>query len=449
MCQQFYNREKELDFLEQQYLEKGSNFIVIYGRRRVGKTELLKQFIKNKNSIYYLLDEQKDEINISGLQNKFSQYFENELLSKVKLDNWYELFNEFVNLKKKEKIILVLDEFPYLIKNNKAIPSIFQKIWDEILKDKNIMLIICGSSVSIMENDVLSYKSPLYGRRTGQWKVNPFNFKESRFFLKSKNFEENIYAYAIFDGIPLYLKKYNPKLNIYKNIIEKISSKGQLLYEEAEFLLKQEFREPGNYFLILKAISYGKTKFSDIINFTNLDKTVCSKYLDNLITIKAVKKSFPVTLDKEKSRITKYYISDNYLKFWFSMIYPNRHLIEEDKFNFNIIKEQFNFHTSYVFENICMEFMKSKFEFNKIGRWWHKDKEIDIILLKENNIIFAECKWQNNVDAEKLFIQLKEKSKFVDWKKDVRKEKYILFAKSFKKKLNNCYDLKDIDKVLK
>lgn len=449
MYQQFYNREKELDFLEKQYSENGSNFIVIYGRRRVGKTELLKQFIKNKESIYYLLDEQKDEINILGLQNKFSDYFNNTLLRKVKLNNWYELFIEFINLKKNKKIILVLDEFPYLIKGNKAIPSIFQKIWDEILKDKNVMLIICGSSVSIMENNVLSYKSPLYGRKTGQWKVNPFNFKESRSFLKSKNIEETIYAYAIFDGIPLYLKKYDSNLSISQNIIDKIVSKGQLLYEEAEFLLKQEFREPGNYFLILKAISYGKTKFSDIINFTNLDKTVCSKYLDNLITIKAVTKNYPVTLDKEKSRDTKYYISDNYLKFWFSMIYPNRHLIEEGKFNFNIIKEKFNFHTSFVFENICIEYMISKFKFNKIGKWWRKDKEIDIVLLNDNEIIFAECKWQYNVDAEKIFNQLKEKSKFVEWKKDIRKERFILFAKSFKKKINNCYDLKDIDKVLK
>jgi AAA+ ATPase superfamily predicted ATPase len=450
MIQQFYNRTEELLFLEKQFAMQTSSLVVLYGRRRVGKTELIKKFLSTKEGIYYLFDEQREFVNIAGLQKKIADFFSNSLLEKAELSNWYDLFAAFVGLKGKKKLVLALDEFPYLMKQNDAIPSIFQKIWDELLREANIMLILCGSSISMMEKNVLSEKSPLYGRRTGQWKVEPFTFLESQVLLKAKNSEDAVCAYALFDGIPLYLDKYDRNKSIATNVEESIAKKGEYLYEEAEFLLRQEFREPANYFLILKAISFGKTKFGDIVNYTKLDKTLCSKYLDNLIIIKVIEKKHPVTTKKENTRDARYYITDNYLKFWFSQIYPNKMFIEEGTFSFSVIKEQFSKHVSFVFEEVARQILKQTYFAYHMGSWWDKNDEIDIVgISQDRKILFGEVKWQEKVNGEKIIDLLKEKAQKVDWLKDEREETYLVVAKSFSRKVKGCYDFDDIDKMMK
>ncbi|MFT4312247.1 MAG: ATP-binding protein [Candidatus Woesearchaeota archaeon] len=453
MIQQFFGRREELAFLEKQYQADTPSLVILYGRRRVGKTELIKQFLKNKPNTYYMFDEQPEEVNIKALHEKTARNLKNDLFSQIQIQNWYQFFENLCKLKKKkEKFVLALDEFPYIIKSNNAIPSIFQKIWDEILKNENIMLILCGSSIAMMEQELLAHKSPLYGRRTGQWKVEPFTFEQSHAFLEKSDIQASIQLYGLADGIPLYLKKLHPETSIKENILKNIAQRGEFLYEEAEFLLKQEFREPGNYFLIVKAIALGKTKFGDIVNFTNLDKTICSKYLDNLIKIRVIEKKQPVPSKGEKTRYNRYYITDHYLKFWFSIIYPNKSLIEEGALTFGHIQQPFLIHTSFVFEDICKQIVKKLYPtMNKIGKWWEKEQEIDLVGLNNQTkeILFIEIKYKDSVDAHKLLTQLEEKSKYVQWNNQTRTQKHIVFAKSFKNKTHNCYDLQDIEKILK
>jgi AAA+ ATPase superfamily predicted ATPase len=458
MSQQFVDRENELRLLEDTYKQNKSSLIIIYGRRRIGKTELIKQFIKDKRHIYFLADTRTDRDNINEIQKAISSCIQNPLFERVEFTDWLELFREFEKLLK-ERVIIVIDEFPYLIESNKAIPSIFQKIWDLNLSEKDICLVLLGSSISMMEDHTLNYRAPLYGRRTAQLQLQPLKFKYIGKFLPYR-VEELVKVYGITDGIPLYILKFEPGLNFDDNLKENIFRVGKFLYQEAEILLKEELRETARYFSILKAIAYGKHGFGEIVNFTKLDKGIISKYLDNLAIIRLIRKEYPVTQKKEV-RNARYVFNDNYFNFWFRYVYPYKSLIEEGRIDrlFYLIKEDFNSYLGFVFEKICMEFLWEQelpFLFTKLGRWWHRDKEIDLVALNEGTkeIAFFEVKWSDLKleEARRTLRELEGKASFVDWNKRERQEHFGLIAKRLegKEKLKAegylCYDLGDIEK---
>ena len=433
MFKQFIDRDKELKWLETTYKEKHNNFLIIYGRRRVGKTELIKCFSQDKPHIYFLAGTKFDKENLADLQNIMGDFLKDELFKRIEFRGWEELFKEFTK-KIERSVIVTIDEFPYLIGQNKAIPSIFQKIWDENLKNEQLTLILCGSSIGMMETEVLGYKSPLYGRRTGQWKLEPFKFRTLNQFFPNHSFEDRLQFYSFLDGIPEYLNKMDAKKSPNWNLKNRIFKKGEYLYEEAENLLRQEFREPRNYFSIIQAIAEGNTKYGEICNRTGLSKSITSQYLKNLIDLHIIAKDFPVTQRKE-NRNARYLLSDNYYDFWFEFVYPNKSLIEEDKQDILMknVNERLQIHYSFVFEQVCRELIWDiSPEVNRVGRWWQKSEEIDVVGLneKENTVLFGECKWSKNRVDIKLLDDLIQKSKYVDWKIGKRKERFILFSKS-------------------
>ncbi len=454
MVQQFLDRARELNFLEKIYEEKKSSLIVIYGRRRIGKTELIKKFIEGKPHVYFLADKRGDHENLKELQRFMGDFLQDSLFKKADIRNWTELFDEF-SKKARDKAAIVIDEFPYLIESNKAIPSLFQKIWDINLSSKSVCLILVGSSIGMMETEVLGYRSPLYGRRTGQWKLDTLEFKHLHEFFPNYSVEDLIKVFSITDGIPAYILTMNPRLSFSENLTENVLKSGSYLYQEAEILLRQEIREQANYFNILKAIAMGRTGYGEIGNFTALDKTMVSKYLSTLILLHIIKKDFPVTQKKE-TRNARYILEDNYYSFWFRFVYPNKTLIEGGKMKelMDIIEADINIHFSHVFEKVCRQFLfeKSPIIFNKIGTWWQKDKEIDLVALNEKTkeILYAECKWKKNVHAEKILVELKNKAQYVDWLNQERKEHFAVFAKSFsdRSKECSCIDLNDLEKIL-
>lgn len=439
MIQQFINRSEELDFLNKRYSSGSPEFIILYGRRRVGKTELIKQFIKDKPSVYFMADRQVERESLGQMQKRMGAYLNDSLFEKASLGSYFELFSEFIK-KTSERLVFVIDEFQYLMESNAAIPSIFQKIWDEVLANTNIFLIICGSSISMMET-LMGYKNPLYGRRTGQWMVEMLEFKDAIKFLPNYRLEEQVVAYAILDGIPQYLKQFDDKKTVMENIQDKIIEKGNFLHIEPEFLLKEELREPRNYFLILKAISFGNTKSGEIVNYTQLDKTLVSKYLDTLSVLHIIEKNHPVDTNKERTRDTRYKFSDNFFSFWFRFVYSNRPDIErgETEEVMSIIGKDLNSFIGRQFEKICKEALiemnkqgQLPFKFKKIGGWWHKNREIDIIAMNEETkeICLCECKWQSAKTSPEVLKQLKEKAKFVNWFNNKKTEYYVVISKS-------------------
>lgn len=440
--ERFIDREIELKFLNERWQSSNSQLIIIYGKRRIGKTELIKEFIKNKNSIYFICDRTTEKENLKNLGRIAGRKFNNLILVENGFNDWYQFFN-FLKESLKERIVIAIDEFPYLYSSNTAISSIFQKGWDENLKDLPIFLIICGSSVSMMLRETIYNSAPLYGRKTGQIFLKPLGFYDAWKFFPKLDFSRFLNIFAICGGIALYLEQFSHAKSLTENLTTNVFNKNSILYNEGEILLSEELSELRIYFAILKAIALGKTKFGEIINYTGLSKTSIHKYLYVLEELQLISKEIPVTEEKpEKSRKGLYKIRDPFFNFWFKFILPFKSEIEIGYLNevFKYFNTQFDLAVTTVYQNLCQEILRVKlkecFRFNKIGRWWDVigkvQYEIDLVALDEDNnqILFGESKWSNKKIGINIFKELKEKSRFVNWNINNRKEKYILFSKS-------------------
>jgi len=459
----FINRTRELEFLNKKFNSKQAELIILYGRRRIGKTELVLKFCENKEYLYFMGRLESKEDTIKRFNNLLIEKFNDKKLLNSKLQNWDSIF-DYITEKSEKRIILMIDEFPFIADRFPEIISIIQDKWDSKLKDSNIMMILLGSSISMMEKYTLDYKSPLYGRRTGQWKIDKMGINHLKEFFPNYKIDNIIRIYSCLDTIPGYLTKFLYDKSPYDNIREKMFSKGEFLYEEIEILLREEFRDPSNYMSILSSIAGGLTTFNDIYNKTNLDKSLLSKYLSVLENLGIIEKIVPVTesyKSKLKAKGALYSLKDNFFDFWFRFVYLNKQELEKENSELVLknIKNEIEQYVSKKFENFAVELLSiaNVKEFNKIGRWWDKEREIDIVALNDSKkeIILGECKWQDNVETMKLLNDLKEKAKYVKWNINKRKDIYILFAKSFDKKVKEfegnevyCFDLKDMTNML-
>ena len=407
--EKFVDRENEMKYLNSEYEKKGSSLVILYGRRRIGKTSLIKEFGKNKDMIYFLATEESEIQNKKQLATLVFEKLNLEDMV-VSVTEWDSIFKLLINRKTNNKKVIVIDEFQYLGKTNSAFPSIFQRIWDNILKDENVMVILCGSLINMMEAQTLSYTSPLYGRRTGQIKLKQIPFKNyNEFFSKNLSEKTLIEKYAVTGGVPKYIESFTEGVNIYNEIQKNILNNQSYLYEEPYFLLQHEVSEVGSYFSIIKSIAAGNTKLGNISSNLSVSQTNLSKYLQTLINLDILEREIPITEDNpEKSKKGRYNIKDNYISFWFKFIYPYKGFLEMEEYDVVMDKIKRNFidnHVSFVYENICKEKMwdlnvkgKLGFTFNKLGRWWNNTTEIDIVGYDSNgiDIIFGECKYINN-----------------------------------------------------
>lgn len=438
----FVNREAEIQFLETQFSKEGSSFVVIYGRRRVGKTALIKEFIKDKKAIYFLATEEIESQNINNFKILVAKFFNNSLLEKAQNIMWDEIFEFIANNVKNEKLVIVIDEFQYLCKVNPSFPSILQKIWDEKLKGKNIFFIVCGSLVNMMEQHVLNYSSPLYGRRTGQIKLKPLKFKYLKEFFPQSTEDELIWLYAILGGVPRYLEVFNYKGDVFEAIRENMLNKQSFLYEEPLFLLEREIQDIGTYFSLIKSISLGNHKLQQIAQTLSVLQTRLTKYINTLIDLDILRRDTPVTEEyPEKSKKGLYFINDNFLNFWFKFVYPFKEQLELDNVEFvleNIKKRIITEHISYVYKDICKEYVwelsqkgELPLKISKIGKWWDKNNEIDIVGIDTTtgSLLYGECKYTNSKVDIDLFYSLKQKASKVN-AKNKAEEYYIIFSKS-------------------
>lgn len=438
----FIDRQDELNKLLEINQSGKAELVLLYGRRRVGKSRLLVEFAKKTDALYLLADLSKNILDI--LSKQVPDEF-------VKFGEWDDFF-EFI-YKSRHKVIII-DEFQYLYHVNKAWPSILQRWWEKI-KETDKKIILSGSIISTIYKISKGYGSALYGRKTYEIKLSPLKFRFINGFLPSYGLEELIHAYSITGGIPRYLEEFDSKLSVKENIRKKILDKTSFLYNEPTNLLFEEFRDPVSYVSILTAIVQGYVRFAEISDMSKIDGHKLPKYLAVLEMVEIIEKEMPVTEKKIKAKTTRYRIKDNFYKFWFRFVFRNKSAIEQgfDKEVFDSVWKEFNTYVGRCFEDVCMEYIAElkPFPISKLGRWWHKDKEIDIVALGEKEILFCECKWQEKVDAKKILSELKEKSKFVQWNNEGRKEHYAVFAKSFRKKLREpnamLFDLKDFGRM--
>ncbi len=452
--EQFVDRELEIRTLEKEYAKKESSLIVVYGRRRVGKTTLLSEFMKGKKALYFLATQEAEALNRSAFQEKAAAFIESPLLAEASVDKWDTIFKVIVSCGWENKPVLIIDEFQYLGKANPAFPSVFQRIWDEILMKSSVMVILCGSLISMMVSQTLSYNSPLYGRRTAQIRLRQIPFRYYREFVPGLSRKEQIERYAVTGGVPKYIESFADCTDIFAGIEENILNRTGYLYEEPHFLLQQEVAEVGGYFSVLRAIAFGRTKLSEIASFMGAKATDLTRTLKTLIELDLVQREVPVTEENpEKSKKGLYRITDYYIRFWFTMIYPNQGDVEQGNVTYVMEKIKKSFvrsHTALVYADVCREELAVRKDppchFPKIGRYWDKNTEIDIVALNEEEgvILFGECKyWSGNVDVD-VFYRLQEKAGRVTWHKGDRKELYCIFSMSgFSPRLQELAESRD------
>ena len=437
----FVDREQEMATLQSEYERDGSALVVLYGRRRVGKTTLISEFIKNKKALFFLASEESESQNRLAFQEKAADFLNSNLLKNVEVKSWDVLFRAIMDSHFDSKPVIVLDEFQYLGKSNPAFLSVFQRIWEEILKDRQVMVILCGSLISMMQSQTLAYDSPLYGRRTAQIRLKQIPFAYYHQFFPDKSRKELIEMYAVTGGVPKYIELFSQSKDIYSAIEKCVLNRSGYLYDEPYFLLQQEVSEVGSYFSIIKAIAAGNTKLSSIAGVLEVKSTSLTKYLKTLIDLDILEREVPVTEDSpEKSKKGLYKIKDNYLRFWFAFVYPNMSFIESghgrivmDKIRKSLVRN----HIAFVYEDICRERMWEinaegvwPFYFSKLGRYWDSKEEIDIAAIDPDgkNLILGECKyWQEPVGVSVLR-ELEAKAKTVSWEKEKRKTWFVLFS---------------------
>ena len=435
----FIGREKELGNLNRLYTSDKFEFAVIYGRRRVGKTAIINEFTKEKPSIYFTGVETNEKQNLENFSKCILEHVTKKAAN-TSFDSFQTALEYVFELAKEERLILVIDEYPYVARASKSLASTLQLLIDKHKDTSKLFLILCGSSMSYMEDQVLAYKAPLYGRRTAQFKVLPFEFQETCKYFTHLSAEDKALAYGIVGGTPQYLLQLNDKLSIEDNIKNTYLNTVSSIYEEPQNLLKQEVREPAIYNAIIVAIATGYSKMSEISTKVGEDTSVCATYIKNLISLGIVKKEIP--FGEDSTRKTIYSIEDNMFRFWYRFVPENTSIISRGATDlaYNRIKPHLSNYMGSVFEDICKQYLWSlllngqcAIDFTDIRRWWgtnpktRQQVEIDIMgTADKNTALFGECKWTNEKVDLGVLEGLVEKSQLFHY----TNKYYYLFAKN-------------------
>ena len=404
----FIGRERELRELNARYASGRFEFVVIYGRRRVGKTALIREFIDGKDAIYFM-----------GVESNAGQNLEN--LSRAVLEpavgasfSSFQSALEYVfQMAEDRRLILAIDEYPYVARSEKSLASTLQLLIDRWKDRSRLMLILCGSSMSYMEDEVLAYRSPLYGRRTAQLKLQPFDFSEVCRALPHFSEEDKAMAYGMVGGTPQYLLQLNDRLSIEDNIRNTFLDPSSSLYEEPYSLLKQEMREPAMYNAVITAAATGASRMSEISAKVGETTGACSAYIKNLISLGILKRELPYGENSARKAI--YRVADNMFRFWYRFVPENMSAIARGAQDpvWRRIRPLLPAYMGSVFEEICEQYLwkllaegRSPVDFTELGRWWGSDPvlkkqtEIDRMAIRGTCGLFCECKWTGEpVDA--------------------------------------------------
>jgi AAA+ ATPase superfamily predicted ATPase len=431
----------------------GTHMLVMYGRRRVGKTELLKHYYADRPHVYFMGAQSASALHVRGLSERIGQLWNDRYLLQSAPSEWEGLLGYLSQ--QSRPLDLILDEFPYLCEADPSLPSLLQRFWDEHARERELRLTLCGSSVSFMEDRVLSERSPLFGRRTAQMLLRPMTLWDIGEFLPSYSRSQLVEAYACVGGIPAYLAKLGPSQTIRENVREQILDPWSYLYEEPRLLLQQELREPRIYFSVLSAIAGGRTRLNEIAQDCQMPGATVGRYLDQLIRLHLVERRVPVTERLHNSRKGLYRIQDPFLRFWFRFVQANLSELEysrSDEVYATKIAPEMNHFVAPVFEEVCRQWLGRNphilpFRPERVGAWWDREHEVDVVAYDGENVLFGECKWSENPVTGAALQQLVRNSAAVPGFQGHRKL-YGLFSKSgFSQALDGCLTF-TLDQIL-
>jgi AAA+ ATPase superfamily predicted ATPase len=439
----FINRKAELGILSDLYATDRAELFVLYGRRRVGKTELLRAFCQDKPHLFFIATLSADAEQLATFSQQIWAFGHSETSPGFSFPSWDAAFTALADLPGKP--IVVLDEFTYLISGNKAIPSILQKVWDEHLKNTKIKLVLCGSYIGMMETEVLGYRAPLYGRRTQSTLLIPLDLPSSALFFPGYSADEQFLAWAILGGMPYYLRTFNDQVDIFSNIRDHIlDAQRAELFSEPRLLLMEELREPRNYFSILRAIAQGNTRLNEIAQASGVGgASMVSRYLDLLQQMRLVTRLVPATeTQPEKSKRGIYQIDDHFLRFWFRYVHPNQSSLDlglTDAILDQRVRPDLDNFVAISFEEASRQLIARMarqetlpFLPETIGAWWNRNAEIDVLAISrtEKKALVGECKWLIKPIGVNVLDDLKQKAHAFLRSGDAERRYYALFSHS-------------------
>jgi AAA+ ATPase superfamily predicted ATPase len=401
----FIGRERERRALEDAYASRASAFLPIYGRRRVGKSELILRFAEKKPSVYFIGKQAPRDLQIREFLEVAARSLGEPLLASQAASGWREALTAVADhWTSSRKLILALDEFQWMAESAPELPSLIQELWDRRWRDrKNIFLILCGSYVGFMEREVLGKKSPLFGRRTGQIQLKPFSYHEAALFHPRLSLAQKAATYFVCGGIPLYLRSFASDRSVIQNIAHTFLSEFSPLAREADFLLREELREVENYHAVLMALAEGSLPVHEIAKRSGIGDRKLSYYLQNLMELGYVTKRFPLADPVLGSRHVRYVLIDPLLRFWFYFVYPNGSLISQwgpQRAGAELIQPKLEAYFGHCFEDLCREALPGLYEDQKVsapyrvGEYWDKNVQIDLVGLRQDGVVdLGECKW--------------------------------------------------------
>lgn len=429
----FVNREEELSRLRELYESKQAELAVIYGRRRLGKTELVKQSVKDReDAVLYQARQKTSSLQLQQFIERASEHYPG--VEKIREDWEYVL-----KYLAEQDGVVVLDEFPYLVEQDGSLPSVLQAMFDHELDDSSATFVLVGSSISMMEEAALLGNSPLYGRSSLKFDIRQLPFgAASEFFGDAYSPEQKVVLWGVFGGVPYYLEELSPDVSVGENIQETVLSRHGSLHDEPDYVLRMELKEPTRYFSIMEAIAGGDTSRNGIANATGIDYNQLSKYLNRLSRLRLVDQDVPVTEQKERSKRSRYRIRDSLFRFWFNFVYGN-----EDRYDElggtaygDVVEPEMSDFVSRSFEDLCQSALRTlypDYTVTDVGGWWYREHEIDVVgLTNDGTVIAGECKFRETPVGYDSFSKLQDHLDELRWtpQNGERQEKYALFSRS-------------------
>ncbi len=420
MKHQFVNRTQELAFFKTAWERPEAQLLVLYGRRRVGKTALLQRFARNVPAVHYVATRLPEAQQLAELGQALGRAVDDPVLASAGFTSWEQLFLWIEHAPR--RIAIILDEYPYLVEANRALSSLWQRAWDARLGASNAFVVLCGSSIAMMEKETLHVRSPLYGRRTGQLRLGPLAFQHASELVAGYGFDDRVRTFSVVGGVPYYLRLLDPQRPLLENIRRSVLETGAPLREEVEFLLRQELREPRVYFAILSAIAAGKRKLSEILNAAALAPQTAGKYLGVLQDLGLVVREVPITEKRpDKSKRGLYRIQDPFVRFWFRFVLPQRNLLETDRVGSALatVRKKLDHFTSETYETICRDAVRSGLldgpsgmRWETVGRWWDRQTEIDVVAFDRgrSRTLVGEVKWSGRPVGTNILADLEYKA---------------------------------------
>ncbi|MDZ7688397.1 MAG: ATP-binding protein [Halobacteriales archaeon] len=426
----FVDREAELERLTERYDSDDAEMVVLYGRRRLGKSELVRQSIEDRqDAVYYQAVE-------STAQNQFESFVDAVTGTFPDMERVRRDWETLLGALGERDAVVVIDEFPFLLEEDDSLPSRIQRVWDTQLQETSMTLVLIGSSISVMEDEVLAGGSPLYGRRTATIDLEPLSVEDARKFFPDYDDETAVKAWSVYGGTPFYLQTVEPDKTLAENIRSSILSENGLLHSEPEFLLRTELRQPNTYFSVLRALAHGRRKPNEIAGMAGVDSSSLSTYLQKLRRLRLVERHIPVTASPTSSKSGRYRLSAPLFRFWFRFVYGRQDSLRtlgDDAYEETVAPE-FADYVSPLFEVLCQRKLPELLDrrYLGIGQWWHKEDELDVLGLTKEGLVAGECKFTSEPVSEGVLHDLERTVEEVRWSKEPSDAttQYVVFSRS-------------------